>query len=101
LGVLLALSTRLCLEPERGVTLLLRNAETGDAKSSRSREPAVLAVRPASGGGAARRASGVARVGAWCWEEPAVRAATLGVRGSLFAGRATVGCRGPPAEGRS
>ncbi len=96
----MALSTRLCLEPDRGVTLLLKKAETGEVRSSRSRDPAALAERVASGGGAARRASGVARVGAWCWE-PAVRAATLGVRGILFAGRATVGCRGPPAEGRS
>jgi hypothetical protein len=41
-GVLLALSTRLCLELDRGVTLLLRKAETGDIKSSRLLEVARL-----------------------------------------------------------
>lgn len=98
-GVLLALSTRFCLEPDRGVMLLLRKAETGDVTSSRSREAGPLAVRVESGG-AVRRASGVvARVGVWWWDA-AVRAAILGVRGGLFT-RATVGCRWPTAADRS
>jgi len=100
-GVLLALSTRLCLEPDRGVTLVLRKAETGDVKSSRSREAVPLALRVGSEG-RGRRARGVARVGVWWWFA-GVRAATLGVRGGLFTARAMVGCRGPwPAvDGRS
>jgi hypothetical protein len=88
-GVLLALSTRVCLEPDRGVMLVLRNAETGDANSSRSREPLPLMLRVDS---VVRRARGVARVGAWCWGAGA-RAAILGVTGGLFTARATVGWR--------
>jgi hypothetical protein len=95
-GVLLALSTRVCLEPDRGVMLVLRNAETGDANSSRSRGPLPLMLRVDS----ARRARGVARVGAWCWGA-GVRAAILGVTGGLFTARATVGCRWPAPDGRS
>lgn len=98
-GVLLALSTRFCLEPDRGVMLLLRKAETGDVTSSRSREAGPLAVRVESGA-AVRRASGVvASVGVWWWDA-AVRAAILGVRGGLFT-RATVGCRWFTAADRS
>ena len=98
-GVLLALSTRVCLEPDRGVMLLLRNAETGDVTSSRSREAGPLAVRVGSGG-AVRRASGVmASVGVWWWDG-AVREAILGVRGGLFT-RATVGGLWPTAADRS
>lgn len=89
-GVLLALLTRVCLAPDRGVMLVLRKAETGDANSSRSREPLPLMLRVDSA--VVRRGSGVARVGACCWGA-GVRAAILGVTGGLFTARATVGCR--------
>lgn len=99
LGVLLALSTRLCLEPDRGVTLLPRKADTGDANSSLSRELVAWAVRVDSG--AVRRASGVESVAFGCWDA-GDRPAILGVRGGgLFTARATAGCRWLTADGRS
>lgn len=58
-GVLLALSTRICLVPERGVMLVLRNADTGDTTSSFSRGTVPLLLRTKSGLGPPRLASGV------------------------------------------
>lgn len=78
--------------------LVLRKAETGEVRSSRSREAVPLALRADS----EDRGRRVARVGVWWWAA-GVRAAILGVRGGLFTARAIVGCRGPwPAvDGRS
>lgn len=84
-GVLLTLSTRVCLEPERGVTLF-RKVDTGVAKSSRWDAlllgvVAVAIVGPllrADSGRGARLGSGVATVTV-CLE------ATLGVRGARAA----------------
>lgn len=94
-GVLLTLSTRLCLEPDRGVMLLLIKADTGDVNSV----PLELKIDS----GAGRRATGVARVGFWCCWGAGDRAAILGVRGGLFT-LATVGasgCRWPATDARS
>lgn len=60
-GVLLELSTRLCLDPDLGVILLARNADTGELSSSLSR-PLALSVDS----GRARRRRGVAREGFEC-----------------------------------
>jgi hypothetical protein len=97
-GVLLALSTRLCLAPDRGVTLLPRKAETGDVNSSRSRGLLPLTFRVDSA--VERRLSGVVSVGACCWGA-AARVAIFGVKGGLFTARPTVGCRWPATDGRS
>lgn len=99
LGVLLALSTRLCLEPDRGVMLLPRKVDTGDVSSSLSRELVALARSVDSGAG--RRAREVASAGFGCCDA-GDRGAILGVRGGgLFTARATIGCRWPAADGRS
>lgn len=87
-GVLLTLSTRFCLAPDRGVTLLPRKVETGDVNSSRSRELLALMVRVDSAV-ERRRACPVASVGA------AARVAIFGVKGGLLTARPTVGCRWP------
>jgi len=60
-GVLLELSTRLCLDPDLGVMLLARNAVTGELRSSLSR-PLVLTIDS----GRDRRGKGVAREGFEC-----------------------------------
>lgn len=85
-GVVLVLSTRFCLEPERGVTLLVRNGATGAGTSSLygayapitkavgvdDAEVAVVAV--ATLGLCERLPSGVTRAGDFI-------VATFGVRG--------------------
>lgn len=66
-GVLFALSTRFCLEPDRGVILLLRNADTGDAKSSFwPFTPEPTALLAAESGRCVRRGKGVATVTVGC-----------------------------------
>lgn len=64
--MLWALSTRFCLDPDLGVTLVVfKNAATGEVMSSLSRGPEPLALKMVSGLG--RRGSGVATlVGFWC-----------------------------------
>ncbi len=93
LGVELALSTRVCLDPERGVTLLLRKAGTGDTSSSLWWVLLLGAASPLLGvesGLAVRLGSGVARVTVWC-VGGRVREATLGVRGARATLLARVG----------
>lgn len=81
-GVLLALLTRLCLDPDRGVILLLlRKAETGEAISSFGVGP--LLLRTDSGRGM-RRGTGVTRATFGCNWAVAVREAIFGVRGGLL-----------------
>lgn len=93
MGVLPALSTRTCLEPERGVMLLLeRKADTGETISSLSR-PYVPLLPGARSGLAVRRGSGVVTVGLGVCSVGA-RVATFGVSGGLTTARATVGMAG-------
>lgn len=81
-GVVFVLSTRTCLAPDRGVMLLLMNADTGDTTSPLSRGTVLLLLSARSGLGP-RLASGVETGGFWCCGVDA-RDATLGVRGGLL-----------------
>lgn len=77
-GVVFALSMRLCLDPDLGVMFPFRNAATGDATSSLL-APVVSAL------GAPRLGSGLVTVTVWCCGvEDRDDAAIFGVRGVLF-----------------
>lgn len=81
-GVLFALSMRLCLEPDLGVTLPFRNAATGDATSSLT----VAGPLPrADSALCTRLGSGVVTVTVWCCGVEDRVVAILGVRGALLA----------------
>lgn len=83
MGVLPALSkptrlTRLCLEPDLGVMLLLKYPFRGDAVSS------LLLLKADSDRCNAVLDSGVVTEAVWCWGVRRPLAAIFGVRGCLF-----------------
>src|SRR5438477_627313 len=82
-GVLLALSTRSCRNPDRGVMLLLSSPDPGETISSLSRctLPWLLGARSDLG---PRLATGVAIVGAFWYCAAGGRVATFGVSGGLL-----------------
>jgi len=92
-GVLLALSTRSCRNPDRGVMLLLSSPDAGESVSSLSRCTAPWLFGTRSDLAPPRLAIGVAIVGVWCCGV-GVRDATFGVSGGLFIPLATVGIVG-------